>query len=97
MEARRAADKTGLQAVTCWLAQRASEAWDFVDKRDIDKHIVTWWSFYVTFYLLDWALEYVFKHPDKPGLEVAAIVGAIMVPWTPVQGAIVKWYFEARA
>ena len=92
IEQRRSQDRGWL----CWIAARCSQCWDFIDKRDIDKHLVTWWSFYVTFYLLDWALEYVFKHPDKPGLEVAAIVGAIMLPWTPVQGAIVKWYFEAR-
>lgn len=93
VENRRASDG----GILCWVALRAGQFWDFIDKRDVDKHVVTWWSFYVTGYLIDWSLEFVFKHPDKPGLEVAAIVTAIMLPWTPVQGAIVKWYFESRA
>jgi hypothetical protein len=85
------------KVVPLWLFEVAGALWDFVDKRDIDKHIVAWWSFYVTYTLVYWSLEYVFKHPDKPGLEMAAIIGAILLPWTPVQGAIVKWYFAARS
>lgn len=90
---RRRADDGGW---ACWLAKRLSETWDFVDRRDIDKHVTAWAVFGMTFYLGDWVLDYVFAHPDKPGLEVAAIVTAIMLPWTPVQAAVIKWYFEAR-
>lgn len=57
---------------------------------------MSWAVFGMTFYLGDWVLDYVFAHPEKPGLEVAAVVTAIMLPWTPVQAAVIKWYFEAR-
>mgnify|MGYP001615475543 FL=1 len=80
----------------CWLAARAADAWDFIDKRDIDKHIMSWAVFGMTFYVVDWVIDFVYAHPDKPGFEIAAIVAALMVPWTPVQAAVIKWYFAAR-
>lgn len=70
--------------------------WDWFDKRDIDKHAMSWAVFYGTAWILWWATHFVQTHPDKPGLEVAAIIAAVMVPWTPLQAAVVNWYFRAR-
>jgi hypothetical protein len=81
----------------CRLARVLSLGWDFVDKRDIDKHFMAWAVFGMTFYMADWMLDYIYAHPDKSGLELAAIASAIMVPITPVLGAVVRWYFEARS
>lgn len=80
----------------CTLALRFSQFWDFVDKRDLDKHAMSWATFYITWKIVEWATHFVANHPDKPGLEVAAILGAVMLPWTPVQAAVVNWYFKAR-
>ena len=80
----------------CRIALRASQLWDFIDERDIDKHLMAWATFYVTYFLLNWVLNFVWVYPDKPGLEVAAIVGSVLLPWTPVQGAVIRWYFESR-
>ena len=80
----------------CALALRLSQLWQFIDDRDIDKHAMAWAVFYVTLELLHWTLNFVWVYPEKPGLEVAAIVGAIMATWTPVQAIVIKWYFEAR-
>ena len=92
IEHKRADDKGWL----CWVAMRVSQTWDWVDERDIDKHIAAWWTFYMTYYILEWCLNFVWVYPNKPGLETAAIIGAILLPWTPLQAAVVKWYFEAR-
>lgn len=81
----------------CWIALRFAQFWDFVDKRDIDKHLMAWATFGMTFYMLDWTLDFIYSHPDKPGLDVGAIVAAYMVPWTPMQAAVIKWYFESRS
>lgn len=78
----------------CRVAAVLSEAWDFIDKRDIDKHAIAWSTFAFTIYLTDWALEYVFAHPDKPGLELAAVVAAVLLPWTPVQKYVFEDYFK---
>ncbi len=92
IEQRRADDRGFLYG----LALRASQAWDWIDQRDIDKHIMAWAVFVMTYYIVFWSLEYIWAHPDKPGLEVGAIIAAVMVPWAPVQAAVIKWYFEAR-
>ena len=89
---RRGADRGWL----CWVALRLADLWDWFDKRDIDKHLMAWATFSATCYVGYWGTEFVWAHPDKPGLEVAAIVGALLLPWTPMQAKVIQWYFEAR-
>ncbi len=89
---RRATDRGPL----CWLAMRASQAWDFVDKRDIDKHAVSVAVMFGTIKITSWAMAFADVATGKPGLEVAAILGAVLAPWMALQGAAIKWYFEAR-
>lgn len=80
----------------CWLALRCSEAWDWVDKRDIDKHAVSLFIMWGTWKLTEWAMQFA-THGDRPGLEVAAIIGAVAGPYLALQGFALKWYFEARS
>ena len=89
---RRQADKGWL----CWVALRFADAWDWVDDRDIDKHLMAWATFSATVYMLFWCMEYAWAHPEKPGLEIGLIIAALLTPWTPVQGAVIKWYFASR-
>lgn len=89
---RRASDKGPL----CWLALRAGQFWDFVDKRDIDKHTVSVAIMYGTVKITGWAMLYADLANGKPGLEVAAILGAVLAPWMALQAAAIRWYFEAR-
>jgi hypothetical protein len=92
MEQRRAED----HGVLCWIAMRCSEAWDFIDKRDIDKHVVSIAVLYGTIIITRWAMDYA-ENGDRPGLEVAAIVAAVGAPYMALQAAAIKWYFDARA
>lgn len=80
----------------CWLALRAGQFWDFIDKRDIDKHAVSVSIMLGTLKITTWAMLYAEKVDGKPGLEVAAVLGAVLAPWMALQAAAVKWYFEAR-
>lgn len=80
----------------CTAALRFGQFWDFIDKRQIDKHAMAWASFGVTSYMIFWCMEFIWAHPERPGLEIGAIIAAMMLPWTPVQGAVIKWYFAAR-
>lgn len=91
IERRRAADKGAF----CWLARRASEMWEFIDNRQIDAHIVAAVIIFATLDITAWAMRYA-ETADRPGLEVAAVIGAVMVPWGGLQAAVIKWYFEAR-
>lgn len=96
IEQRRAEDLRGWRAVTCWLARRASEFWDWVDKRDLDKHAVSLAVLYGTVKITAWAMQYATK-ADRPGLEVAAIIAAVSAPYMALQAAAIAFYFKARA
>lgn len=80
----------------CVAAQRLREFWDFIDKRQIDAYLVSLAILFGTVRITDWAMEFVDAHPDIDGLKAAAIMGAIMGPWSLLQGAAIKFLFEAR-
>lgn len=88
-------DLKGWRALTCWAAQRASEFWDWVDKRDLDKHAVSLLILFGTVKITVWAMHFA-EHGDRPGLEVAAIIGAVVAPYMALQAAAVAFYFKAR-
>lgn len=70
--------------------------WDWIDARDIDKHIVVVVTMCWTWRLTEWSMHYAATSP-RPGLEVAAILAAVGAPFLAMQGAALKWYFEARS
>lgn len=80
----------------CRSALRAGQFWDFIDKRDIDKHAMSWAVFAVTCYIVFWILEFIWDHPARSGIDIGAVIAALMVPWSPVLAAVIKWYFDAR-
>lgn len=92
IEQRRGEDRGWL----CWLAMRLSQLWDWVDKRQVDKHVVSLCILYGTISVTTWAMEYA-KHGDRPGLEVAAIIAAVLFPYNALQAAAIAWYFKARS
>lgn len=70
--------------------------WDWVDARDVDKHIVSIVIIFGTFKITQWAMDYAEIYAEKPGLEVAAIIAAVLAPYMALQAAAIKFYFEAR-
>lgn len=80
----------------CILALRARQFWDWIDRRQIDAYAVSFVILYGTIKITEWAMAFADLHPDKPGLEIAAILGAIMVPWSALQTASIKFLFDAR-
>lgn len=82
----------------CWVAARMSQLWDFIDKRDIDKHALAWltaicgWS--LTREMID--LGAAALAAKAPMTEVAAVIAAIGAPYAIFAGAMVKWYFERQ-
>lgn len=91
IDQRRAQDRGWL----CWLAQSFSQAWDWIDKRDIDKHLVSVVVLFGTWEITRWAMRFA-EHGDRPGLEVAAIIGAVGAPYMALQAAAIAFYFRAR-
>lgn len=91
IEQRRSDDQGWL----CWLASRLSQAWDWIDKRDIDKHAVSLAILSGTIFITHWAMGYA-ERGDRPGLEVAAIIAAVLAPYSALQAAAIAFYFRAR-
>jgi hypothetical protein len=85
-----------IQLTFNWSLRQFSLIWDFVDQRQIDRHAVCLIVLYYTGRIVEWALEFVDKHPEKPGIEVAAILGAVMMCWNPVLTVVIKWFFVER-
>lgn len=75
-----------------WLTR----CWDWIDKRDIDKHAVSLAILYGTVDVIRWAQGYASAETDKSGLEVAAVIGAVVAPYMALQAAAIAWYFRAR-
>ncbi len=73
-----------------------SLSWDFIDKRQLDKHAVSLAILYGTIKVTSWAMEYAWTHGEKTGLEAAAIIAAVLAPYMTLQGAAISFYFKAR-
>jgi hypothetical protein len=70
--------------------------WDFIDDRDIDKHAVSVVILAGTWKVTEWAMTYAASHADRPGLETAAVIAAVLVPYNALQAAAVSFYFKSR-
>lgn len=91
MKQRRAEDQGWL----CITARRAADFWDWVDRRQLDAHVISAIILYGSIVITEWAMQFA-KHGDRPGIEIAAIIGAVVGPWSVLQGAAIKFHFEAR-
>ena len=80
----------------CKVALRGSQFFDLIDKRQVDAWSVLVFSLWMTYVVLDWAMDFANAHPDLDGLKMAAIIGAVVAPWVTMQAALVKFYFDAR-
>jgi hypothetical protein len=70
--------------------------WDWIDARDIDKHAVSIFIMSGTWHVTEWAMNFAEAHDSLSGLEMAAVIGAVVGPYSLLQGAAIKYYFEAR-
>jgi hypothetical protein len=70
--------------------------WDWIDARDIDKHAVSIFIMAGTWKVTEWAMNFAEAHHSMSGLEMAAIIGAVLGPYSLLQGAAIKYYFESR-
>ena len=88
---RRATDK----GMLCMIALRASQFWDWIDKRSIDKHVVSLGIMVGTIITTSWGMRFA-ETSTRPGLEVAAIIAAVLAPYMALQGAAIGFYFTQR-
>lgn len=84
------------RGVLCTIALRASQFFDWVDRRQIDAYAVSFIILWGTIRITEWAMGYANAHPEKSGVETGAIIASIMVPWSGLQGAAIKFLFDVR-
>lgn len=75
-----------------WLG-KLGQIWDFIDRRDIDKHAVSIAIFYGTVKVTNWAMAYA---STQAGEHVAFVIAAVMAPYMALQAAAISFYFNAR-
>lgn len=93
-ERRRAGDR----GLMCTLALRASQLWDFIDKRQIDKHVVSAAILTGTVRIMHWAMAYASApHAGMSGVDISAVIAAVVAPYAALQGAAINFYFRARS
>ena len=80
----------------CWIALRLTELWDWIDKRDLDKHALSVGIFYGTIRVTSWAFTFAEAHMDKSGSELALVIAAVTAPYMALQAAALAFYFRAR-
>ena len=80
----------------CWVALRLSDFWEFIDKRDIDKHVVMAIIMYGTVRITTWSMAYIEANPNDAGTDVGLKVGAVLLSWNLIAAPAIKWYFDAR-
>ena len=77
------------------LVLAGSTFWDWVDKRQIDVHVLSTSVLYGTILITHWAMTFATSSP-RPGLEVAAIIASVSAPYMALQAAAISFVFKAR-
>lgn len=74
-------------SMPAWLRE-LGVVWDWIDRRQVIRRIMTLGTFWLTCHTMLWFLEFA-EHSPRGGVDVAAIIGAIGVPLAGLQG----WMF----
>ena len=91
---RRATDLEGVAKVTGWTATKASQTWDWIDKRQIVERFVALCILYGTIEIVTWSMTYAEIHAEKSGIEAAAIIAAVAAPYMALQAAAIGFMFK---
>lgn len=70
--------------------------WDWIDERQIDKHVASLVIMLGTIKVVEWAMAFAVSS-KLPGVETAAVIAAVTTPYSALQAAALKYYFEARS
>lgn len=86
------------RGVLCWFAARGRDFWDFIDRRQIDKHAMSIVILYGTVLVMRWAMGFAAEndHGVMSGVDMAAVIAAVTAPYMALQAVAIKWYFERQ-
>lgn len=69
--------------------------WNWINTHSIIRRIVLFITLWMTWEAFVWAKEYA-EFSELPGIEMAAVMGAVTAPITLLQGFVFKVYAEGR-
>ena len=65
--------------------------WDWVDSREVDKHVASVVIMLGTVKVTEWAMAFASSHPEN-----YAAIAAVTAPYCALQAAAIKFYFDNR-
>lgn len=69
--------------------------WDFIDRRAVVRRIMAIGTFALVVWVIAWATRFAETSP-RPGMDVAAIIGAVMAPLNLLMGFMFSSYSKSR-
>ena len=73
----------------------AERFWSFIDQRGIVRRVVLGITLYLTWVSFHWAASYA-SESTRAGMDIAAIIAAVLAPIAALQGAAFKAYLGRR-
>jgi len=73
-----------------------SKFWNWIDDRQVDKHVASAIIMLGTVKVLSWAMVFAHDNPTRPGMDVAAIIAAVEAPYMALQSFALNFYFSSR-
>lgn len=73
----------------------SAKFWDWVDRRQMIRRSVLGITLWMTWSSFTWAAAFA-STCTKPGLEVAAILAAVLAPIATLQGFVFKVYADGK-
>ena len=70
--------------------------WDWLDNRGVIRRVVLGVAIWMTWEVSAWSMWYAVGNA-RPGLEIAAIIGAVTAPVAAFGGYVFKVYLDSRA
>lgn len=77
------------------LTRSVTRFWDWIDKRQIAQHLVSVCILLGTIKITEWAMSFAITSP-LPGVERAAVIAAVLTPYSALQAAAIGFFFNSR-
>ena len=68
----------------------------FLDNRSVFRRVAFVWMMWLTTRASFWCFDYAASKVFADGVQVAAVIAAVMMPIGALQAAVFKWYSESR-
>lgn len=93
---RRAEDRSSRAIAAQAMKSTSRTFWDWVEHHHIDSLAVIVVTLFLTWDVIQWAMAFADEHYSVEGVQIAAIIGAVLTPWGLMQAALFKFYADLK-